>query len=323
MGNLMVAVLGALGYGNSLGKKVTSTDITLYDLKKDKDTVTFIEPSRYPERLSPLFFTISMANKAIVIVDELNSTFGECTVMLQCSKVNNGYLILRNYLEREKVEPLIKGTILEKFEFVKDDPVILRQRLLDEASQEKTTASPTQTPHEGTIPVDHSFNVKGAGTVVLGVVTNGTVKKHEVVQVLPAKKTAQIRSIQKQDDDFDQASEGDRVGLALKNVELEDLDRGTVLTADALIKSTISLKSRGSLVKYWSTPLKSGMVLHLGHWMQFVPSKVESVADEGDWRRPFLTLALEKELIHFPGDQASVTYLEGGKLRVAGTVELP
>jgi hypothetical protein len=34
MGNLMVAVLGTPGYGSVLGKKGTSTDITLYNLKK-------------------------------------------------------------------------------------------------------------------------------------------------------------------------------------------------------------------------------------------------------------------------------------------------
>ena len=82
------------------------------------------------------------------------------------------------------------------------------------------------------------------------------------------------------------------------------------------------LETRASLVKYWSTQLKSGMVLHVGHWMQFLNGKVEAVSDEGDWRRPTLTLTLEKELVYYPGDRAVLTYLEGGKLRVAGTVEL-
>jgi selenocysteine-specific translation elongation factor len=77
MGNLTVAVLGAQGYGESLGKKGTSTDITLYNLKKGDDTVTFIEPTRYPERLAPLFYAASLAKKAVVVVDELNAVFGE------------------------------------------------------------------------------------------------------------------------------------------------------------------------------------------------------------------------------------------------------
>lgn len=318
-----MAVLGALGYGNGLGKKSTSTDITLYDLKRGGDIVTFIEPTRYPERLAPLFYATSIAKRAIVVVDELNSNFGECAVMLQCSGITKGYIILRNYLSQEKIQPLIKGTVLERFEFIEDNPASLREQFLNDASTQKPDMTNTGTEPSGTVPVDHAFNVKGAGAVILGVVMNGIIEKHEEVNVLPGKKTAQIRSIQKHDDDFDRASEGDRVGLALKNVEVEDLDRGTVLTNNPLIKSTTSLKARASLTKYWPTPIKSGMVLHIGHWMQLIPGRVESATDNGDLHRPILTLTLEKDLIHFPGDQAVVTYLDGAKLRVAGTVELP
>ena len=324
MGSLVVAVLGAPGYGNSLGKKSTVTDITLYDLKRNEDVVTFIEPTRYPERLASLFYATSIAKRAIVVVDELNSTLGECMVMIQCSEITAGYIILRNYIPQEKLEPLIKGTVLEKFKFIKDDPVALREHLLDEASKQDSAIPSSGIQSSGTVAVDHCFNVKGAGTVVLGVVMNGTIEKHEEMNVLPGKKAAQIRSIQKHDDEFNQAVEGDRVGLALKNVEVKDLDRGTVLTNSPTIKSTASLKAHALLVKYWLTPIKSGMVLHIGHWMQFIPSRVESVDDkDGDWRRPILTLALEKELIHFPGDRAVITYLDGGKLRIVGTVELP
>jgi hypothetical protein len=61
----------------------------------------------------------------------------------------------------------------------------------------------------------------------------------------------------------------------------------------------------------------------VGHWMQFLNCKVEAVTDEGDWRKPALTLTLEKEIVHYPGDQAVLTYLENAKLRVAGTIVLP
>jgi selenocysteine-specific translation elongation factor len=56
MGNLTVAILGKLGYSSNLAKKGTSTDITLYNLKKGEDVITFIEPTRYPDRLAPLFY---------------------------------------------------------------------------------------------------------------------------------------------------------------------------------------------------------------------------------------------------------------------------
>jgi selenocysteine-specific translation elongation factor len=174
----------------------------------------------------------------------------------------------------------------------------------------------------GTMPVDHFFNVKGIGTVVLGSVVEGALRKHDEMRVLPGDKIAQVRSIQKHDADFDCAGVGDRTGIALKGVEIDDLDRGTILTNDTSIKSISSLSAKAEIVKYWPSPLKEGMVLHIGYWMQFVPARVEGVKAEGDWHRPELTLKLDKTLVYKPGARAVLTYPEGGKLRVLGTIEL-
>ncbi len=322
MGNITVALLGSLEYGSSIAKKGTSTDITLYNLKKGEDTVTIIEPTRYPERLAPLFYACALAKKAIVIVDEINSTFGEQLVMLQCSDIKSGYIILRNFVPKEKIEAIIKGTSLEKFEIIPDDPNALREKLLVEASQQKPTELSAGQPAVGAVPVDHSFNVKGVGVVVLGIVVYGTIQKHAVLNVLPAAKNAQVRSIQKHDEEFDLAWEGDRVGLALKNVEVENLDRGTVLTNDPAIRTSTTIKAQVSLVKYWQTPIKAGMVMHIGHWTQFITAKVETVTETDDPKKPLLTLTLDKPLVHRPKDKAVLMYLEGAKLRVAGTIEL-
>ncbi len=276
MGNITVAILGSLEIGNTLAKKGTSTDITLYNLKKGEDTVTFIEPTRYPERLAPLFYACALSKKAIVVVNALDASFGEQLVMLQCSDIKSGYIILKNYVPKEKIEALIKGTSLEKFEIIPDDPNALREKLLVDASQQKTVEVPAGQQAVGAVPVDHSFNVKGVGVVVLGIVVYGAVQKHATLNVLPAGKTAQVRSIQKHDEDFDVAGEGDRVGLAMKNVEVEDLDRGAVLTNDPVIKTSTAIKTQSTLVKYWQTPIKAGMVMHIGHWTQLITAKVDS-----------------------------------------------
>ena len=320
MGNLTVAVLGKLGYSSALGKKGTSTDITLYNLRKGESTVTFIEPTRYPDRMAPLFYACSLAKKAIVVVDQLNATLGETLVMLQCCGINSGYFVLKNYITPEKLQPLLKDTILENYKFVDDEPNTIREELVAEATQ---TESPDTKKDAGTVPVDHTFNVKGIGAVILGVVADGVIKKHDTMNVFPGAKTTQIRSIQKHDDDFDSATEGDRVGLALKNVKVDDVDRGTVLTNDPAVKASKKVEATASIVKYWTTPLKAEMVLHLGHWMQVLNCKVEAVNDAGDWRKPTLTLSLEKEIVHRPNDRAVLMYLEGGKLRVMGTIALP
>ena len=320
MGNLTVSVLGKLDYSNDFGKKGTSTDITLFNLKKGENTVTFIEPTRYPDRLAPLFYACSLAKKAIVVIEALNANLGESLVMLHCCGIHDGYIILRNYITPENVRPLLKHTILENYKFVADDPVALKEELMAEATQ---TNSTNEEQTSGIVSVDHSFNVKGVGAVILGVVAHGNIKKHTIINVLPGIKTTQIRSIQKHDDTFESANKGDRVGLALKNVKIDDVERGTVLTNDMTVKESKIINASATLVKYWQNPIKVGMVLHVGNWMQVLNCTVESVLDTGNWREPMLTLSLEKEIIHRPGDVAVLMYLEGGKLRVMGTIKLP
>jgi selenocysteine-specific translation elongation factor len=320
MGNLNVAMIGPIDYAKDLAKKGTSTDITLYDIKKDQDTVTLIEPTKYPERIAPLFYSVSMANLALVVVDEINAQLGECILMLDCAGVEQGFFILRNYITPDKIAPFIKGTKLEKYQYIENNPVEIREMLLGMAAKLQPDAAPTKV---GSIPIDHHFNVKGVGTVILGYVATGGVRKHETLKVLPTAKSALVRSIQKHDDDFDVAFRGDRVGLALKGIEADELDRGYVLTNDESIKVETTLKVQAELIKYWPSSIKEGMVLHVCHWMQFVPARVTGVDNGNDWKKPILTLSLEKGLIHPPGSRAVLTQLEGGKLRIAGTVLLP
>jgi selenocysteine-specific translation elongation factor len=323
MGNLTVAVLGSAGYAGNLGKKGTATDITFYNLKKDDATITFIEPSRYPERLAPLFYAVSLAKKAVIAVDEVNSLLGECLVMLQVAGVESGYFVLRNYVSKEKILPLIKGTSLENFEIINDDPIQLREQLLAEAAKQKVPELAAGQQPIGIVPVDHAFNVKGVGVVVLGVVANGFIQKHATLNVLPSiGKTTQVRSIQKHDEEWDLSEEGDRVGLALKGIDVENLDRGTVLTNDPAVKTTKTLKCTAQLIKYWPSPLKQDMVMHIGLWTQFLTAKIETVSEEPDFRKTVLTLTLDKPIAYRTGDKAVLMYLEGAKLRIAGSITI-
>ena len=68
--------------------------------------------------------------------------------------------------------------------------------------------------------------------------------------------------------------------------------------------------------RFWKNPLKEGMMIHVGHWMQMVPARVTAAADR-------VTLEFDGKIIHKPGDEAVVMYLEGGKLRVIGRIVLP
>lgn len=322
MANLNVAVLGALGYAKSLGKKSTESDITFYDQKQGDTTVTFVEPTKYPEKLAPLFYCASMADYAVLVVEQITPSFGECVIMLDSLGVERGMIVLKNYITKEQVAPFLKDTVLERYEFVDDDPLRIREGLLAEAAKEPAPDHGSDVRSSGSIPIDHYFDVRGVGTVVLGWVSEGLVKKHDEARLMPGDKTIQIRSIQKHDDDFDWAAKGDRVGLAVKGATIDELDRGMVMTTNGSVRCTSSVAGQARVVKFWSSPLEQGMVIHVGHWMQFVPAKVESVDAGGDRKRPVLTLSLQKELVYIPGSRAVLTYLEGGKLRIIGTIEL-
>lgn len=320
MRNLYVAVFGKQGFAAELGKKGTSSDITFYNLKRGEDTVTFIEPTKYPERLAPLFYAVSIANMAILAVEKADAAFGETALMLHSAGVDKGYFVLSGVM-KEKIAQLVKGTLLERYEFFEGDMNGLREKMVSLASQ--VACDPAEGKEGGCVAVDHAFNVKGTGTVVLGTVVRGTIRRHDALRVFPGEKQAQVRSIQKHDDDFESAVEGDRVGLALKGVQPEDLDRGALLTDNVSVTTRKELETEAEIHKYWMEPLEAGMAVHIGHWMQFVPGKIEEVVECGnDWRSPKLKISLGKEIAYIPGSRGVLMRLDGGKLRVVGRIGL-
>ncbi len=70
----------------------------------------------------------------------------------------------------------------------------------------------------GVVPIDQAFVVKGVGTVVLGFALT-YVKVHDQVFLLPSMKSAEVKSIQVLDVDYEEVGPGVRVGLALKGVD--------------------------------------------------------------------------------------------------------
>ncbi len=319
MGNLNIAVLGAKDYASKIGKKGTVTDMTFYDHKSGTDSFTLIEPSKYPEKLSSLFYSVAMSEFAILVVDKIDSFLGETIVMTDALGIDRGWIILQNYIQPEQLKPLLAGTSLEGYEFKEDDPIKLREELIAMAKAE------AKAPGEGTCgscPVDSHFNVRGVGTVVLGSVIDGYFRKHDKMTVFPIKREVILKSIQKHDLDADDGVKGDHVGLALRGIESDELDRGYVVTTDPSVKMSRKVEGNVSLVKYWAFPLKEGMVLHIGHWMQMVPCRIASVDNGDDFRTAKVEFDLESDMIHKPGDKAIIMYLEGGKLRVAGSIVL-
>lgn len=313
MGNLNTAVIGEKGYGSNIGKKGTSTDITFYNLKRGHDTVTIVEPSRYPDKFSSLFFALSEADVVILVVNEIDAAFGEVVLTADALGKRSGIIILKNYHTEDEIRPFLEGTVTAGYKINGDDTIKLRETLVEMAAKKGQNAQVDN--GEGYVPIDHFFNVKGVGTVILGTVMSGIIRKHDDLRAYPTEKKAHVRSIQKHDDDFDEAAAGDRVGLALKNITTDELDRGYVLSS-ADLNVLWDLEVILSPNRFWKRPIEAGNVLHIGHWMQFVPARVESSNREGANYR--LSLKLEKPLIVPEHPSLLVSHLDAGKLRVIG-----
>ncbi len=305
MGNINVSLLGEKGYGKELGKKGTESDIAFYNLKKGSDTVTMMEPSGYPDKLSALFHSISLADFAVFAVSDIDAYLGEQLIAAASAGIKEGIFVLKNYHTEDEIKPLIRDMPFENYRFFEDEPIKVREKLIEIAGSRKSAEK-----ERGTVAIDHFFNVKGVGAVILGTVVSGSIRKHDDLDLLPLNRKVHVRSIQKHDDDFDVANEGDRVGLALKNVESSELQRGDVLTSEELdMSGEINLKLAKS--RYWKKEINEGMILHVGHWMQFVPARVEKSGE-------ILTLSMDKPVIYKLGDSFFITYLDAGIPRVIG-----
>jgi len=246
------------------------------------------------------------------VVEKIDANFGESLLMLDAVGPDTGVVILKNYITEEQIARYIKDTRIADYDLHKDDVIQLREKLWNRIPED-TESENTQ----GTVIVDHYFKVKGIGTVALGVVENGTIKKHDNLKAQPGTAVAQIRSIQKHDTDYDTATLHDRVGLALKNIEIEEMDKGVILTNDPTIQTTIEIKNTIQLNKFWLNPIKEGMPIHIGHWMQFNAARITTLENEN-----IATITLDKQIAYRKGSKSVVTYLDGGNLRVMGTIKL-
>jgi elongation factor Tu len=81
------------------------------------------------------------------------------------------------------------------------------------------------------MPVEDIFSIKGRGTVATGRVEQGIVKINEEVEIIGIKPTRKVvvTGVEMFRKLLDQGQAGDNVGLLLRGVEREDVERGQVI----------------------------------------------------------------------------------------------
>ena len=88
------------------------------------------------------------------------------------------------------------------------------------------------------MPVEDVFNIEGRGTVATGRVERGILKKMEEIEIVGIKDTMKttVTDIEMFRKLLDTAEAGDNVGVLLRGVKKDDVERGQVLAKPGTIK---------------------------------------------------------------------------------------
>ncbi|HII82689.1 MAG TPA: GTPase [Ferroplasma sp.] len=211
----------ASDYVKEIAKVGTNSDILLYHRKDEDIIMTFIEPVKYPEKVSSLTDSIYPSDIAIVKVSTINKDLGEVIVALDLMGKTRGFIITGDE-QKPVIKKIIENTSLKDYKFFNGKPM----ELIDEIKAMKIKRD----ENNSMTVIDHFFKVKGVGTVALGFVLSGTISKHQKLILSDLDREVEVRSIQMNDEDADTAAAGSRVGLALKNIEPSDMERGMFLS---------------------------------------------------------------------------------------------
>tara|TARA_Y100000780_G_scaffold180609_1_gene166243 strand:- start:309 stop:1226 length:918 start_codon:yes stop_codon:yes gene_type:complete len=222
MRSVNFVVLGEQTIANDFGKKGTVTDLTVYDRKESDIIRTWVVPNGFPEKIQPLLQAINISEYVIFYVASLDRYTGEQIIALDMLNKKNGVLSHSYEVDENRLHSMIKGTVLQNYKKI-DSPNI---------KEELVKLPPVSNDGPAQIVIDHSFDVKGVGTVVLGKVLQGTINQYDNLKHLPSGTDVMVKSIQMHDDDVKQAVCPARVGLSLKGIKPDEVGRGDIITSD-------------------------------------------------------------------------------------------
>ena len=130
--------------------------------------------------------------------------------------------------------PIIKGSALavEKCESTdSSDPVYAPILELIKAMDESIPEPKREVDKEFLMPVEDVFSISGRGTVVTGKIERGVVNKDESVEIVGIKESKKtiVTGVEMFRKLLDRGEAGDNVGLLLRGLKREEVERGQVL----------------------------------------------------------------------------------------------
>jgi selenocysteine-specific translation elongation factor len=287
--------------GKELGKKGTESDILMFNRKTDDCIFTFMSPLE--DKLTTKTQIISAIDVAIIDCEQITPELGETILLLDSAGIKEGIIISSEYTDPAHIVNMIKNTSLKNFKLI-DRNITKITEILEKINPKRDFSSPA------IVVTDHSFSVKGVGEIILGMVKQGTINKHDTMMLLPGNKEVIIRSIQMQDKDFDNATAGCRVGLAIKGATVEEMKRGAMFSVPDGAKT--DKKFILNLTKNRFYPeIKKG-VFHATIGMQSIPITIIEITGNT------ITIETEKPVCYTKNDKFILLDLNAKKLHHMG-----
>ena len=294
-------ILGKQDLASEFGKKGTESDLTLYDRKESDIIKTWVIPNGFPEKIQPLFQAINLAEYVIFHVDKLDKFTGEQIIALDSLKKEKGILSHTFDVDESKLNMMIKGTVVENYTRVDQDKI----------KDEMNTLEPITNDNLAELLIDHCFDVKGVGTVILGKVSNGTIKQYDNLKLYPHNIDVLIKSIQMHDDPVPESVCPARVGLAVKGAKPDEVGRGDVISVEGAveIKTEIELDFEKSPFYKSEITENQGCLVNIG--LQTKAAKFSSITP--------LKLVFEKPIVCKKNDVAVILKPESTTIRILGS----
>ncbi len=136
--------------------------------------------------------------------------------------------LLEKY-EYDKDAPIIKGSALKALEgdAASQDAVMELVKAMDEFIPEPVR----ELDKPFLMPIEDVFSIKGRGTVATGRIEQGKVNINEEVEIIGIKKTTKtvVTGVEMFKKLLDEGQAGDNVGVLLRGIERDDIERGQVL----------------------------------------------------------------------------------------------
>jgi len=296
-------VLGDYSIAAELGKKGTTSDIAIYDRKTQDTIYSWTVPITFPDKIQSLMQAVNMAEYAILNVTKLDKYLGEQIIALDSVEFKDGFILHSYDIDETKLKALIENTSLSNFKFLDG---------LDQLKQSLTNLESKSSTGSLIINVDHAFDVKGVGTVILGVIKQGRVNIYDELTLLPAGKSILVKSIQMHDDSVHGSESPARVGLAIKGASADEISRGDIICPpDTINVSSGSLSVKFTKSSFFKADLAENQTYMLSIGLQIKPAKIKQTGDS-------LEITPEKPMAYRPGEICVLLKPDSQGTRIVG-----